>query len=126
MKELSVAPETAVWLVWFTTPLVVYIAELAAGAAPLPICSVARFELTYTVCWIESGSENNTSGGGAAFEEPPNRLVIPEISPPNPAKLLNPPLTRLATPPEAVWESKPLRSVLPDELDVALLDGFPN
>lgn len=40
--------------------------------------------------------------------------------------LLNPPPTTLATPPEAVCESRLVKALPPDELDVLLLEGFPN
>lgn len=75
---------------------------------------------------MESGSVNNASGGGAALEEPPNRLVMLEISPPSPAILPSPPPRALDSPPEIVFDNKPSQ-VLPDEeVLVTLLDGLPN
>jgi hypothetical protein len=56
---------------------------------------------------------------------PPKRLAIPEIKPPKPAMLLNPPLKALAIPPDAVFVSK-LAHSLPDcEVLGRLLEGDP-
>jgi hypothetical protein len=109
----------------------VYIAELfedlPVWSTTSPEYTLVPLELTYAVCWTEFGSENNVSGGGVALEDPPNRLVMSETSPPRPAILLSPPLNTLDNPPEAVCDNK-LFHVLPldDELDVLLLEGLPN
>lgn len=56
---------------------------------------------------------------------PPKRLAIPEISPPSPVMVLRPPLSALATPPDAVCFSKLLHSLSDCEVAVLLLEGEP-
>src|SRR5579875_1629181 len=76
---------------------------------------------------MEVGSEKRVRGGGAGLDEPPpNNFPMSDIKPPRPAMELSPPVSALASPPEAVWESKPCQ-VLPveDDAGVVLLDGFP-
>jgi hypothetical protein len=75
---------------------------------------------------MESGSENRESGAGAALEDPLKRLVISAIKPPSPAMPPSPPVKALASPPEAVCESRFCHPLLPAELGVLLLEGFPN
>lgn len=74
---------------------------------------------------IEFGSVNSVSGGGVELEDPPNRLAIPEINPPSPPMLPNPPPVKaLATPLEALCESR-FPQDMPLDVEVLLLDGLP-
>jgi hypothetical protein len=57
---------------------------------------------------------------------PPNRLAIPEISPPSPTMLPNPLLNALATPPDAVFVSKLVHSLPGCDVPALLLEGDPN
>jgi hypothetical protein len=74
---------------------------------------------------MESGKENSCRGGGVE-DDPPNKLEMLEIRPPNPANPPKPPPSALDTPPETALDNRLPNADPEEEVAVKSLLGLPN